>query len=248
MTVGYYDQEHRTLSPEKTVFDEFHDAYPMMTETEVRNLLASFLFLGDDVFKQVKTLSGGEKSRLALAKLMCSKANLLLLDEPTNHLDVDGREALEEALRNYPGTVFSVSHDRYFMNAVSHRILELYHQKVLNYEGNYDDYAEKAEQFHVLADGRDPSGDTREKPLSEGKRQHLEAKEAEAARRKHENRVKALEEGIEKAAEAIRAVEAELLRPEYATDAEKLLELTEKKEALEREQEALYEEWAETVG
>ncbi len=248
VTVGYYDQEHRTLSPGKTVFDEFHDAYPTMTETEVRNLLAAFLFLGDDVFKQVKTLSGGEKSRLALAKLMCSKANLLLLDEPTNHLDVDGREALEEALRNYPGTVFSVSHDRYFMNAVSNRILELYHAKILNYEGNYDDYAEKAEQFHLLSDGRDQAGGTHEKPLSEGKKQHLEAKEAEAARRKHENRVKALEEGIEIAAEAIKAVEAELLLPEYATDAEKLLELTEKKEALEREQEALYEEWAEIVG
>ena len=139
----YYDQEHQVLDPDNTVFDEISDAYPYMNNTQIRNLLASFLFTGDDVFKQIRDLSGGEKGRVSLAKLMLSKANLLLLDEPTNHLDITSKEILEEALRNYEGTVICVSHDRYFINRTATRILELDHQHFVNYQGNYDYYLEK---------------------------------------------------------------------------------------------------------
>ena len=140
---AYYDQEHQVLDPDNTVFDEISDAYPYMNNTQIRNLLASFLFTGDDVFKQIRDLSGGEKGRVSLAKLMLSKANLLLLDEPTNHLDITSKEILEEALRNYEGTVICVSHDRYFINRIATRILELDHQHFINYQGNYDYYLEK---------------------------------------------------------------------------------------------------------
>ncbi len=140
---AYYDQEHQVLDPDNTVFDEISDAYPYMNNTQIRNLLASFLFTGDDVFKQIRDLSGGEKGRVSLAKLMLSKANLLLLDEPTNHLDITSKEILEEALRNYEGTVICVSHDRYFINRIATRILELDHHHFVNYQGNYDYYLEK---------------------------------------------------------------------------------------------------------
>ena len=140
---AYYDQEHQVLDPDNTVFDEISDAYPYMNNTQIRNLLASFLFTGDDVFKLIRDLSGGEKGRVSLAKLMLSKANLLLLDEPTNHLDITSKEILEEALRNYEGTVICVSHDRYFINRIATRILELDHQHFINYQGNYDYYLEK---------------------------------------------------------------------------------------------------------
>lgn len=141
--IAYYDQEHHVLDPDNTVFDEISDAYPYMNNTEIRNLLASFLFTGDDVFKLIKDLSGGEKGRLSLAKLMLSKANLLLLDEPTNHLDITSKEILEEAVKNYEGTVIYVSHDRYFINRTATRILELDHKHFVNYQGNYDYYLEK---------------------------------------------------------------------------------------------------------
>ena len=140
---AYYDQEHQVLDPDNTVFDEISDAYPYMNNTEIRNLLAAFLFTGEDVFKQIKDLSGGEKGRVSLAKLMLSKANLLLLDEPTNHLDITSKEILEEAIRNYEGTVICVSHDRYFINRIATRILELDHKHFVNYQGNYDYYLEK---------------------------------------------------------------------------------------------------------
>lgn len=140
---AYYDQEHQVLDPANTVFDEISDAYPYMNNTEIRNLLAAFLFTGEDVFKQIKDLSGGEKGRVSLAKLMLSKANLLLLDEPTNHLDITSKEILEEAIRNYEGTVICVSHDRYFINRIATRILELDHKHFVNYQGNYDYYLEK---------------------------------------------------------------------------------------------------------
>ena len=141
--IAYYDQEHHVLDPDNTVFDEISDAYPYMNNTEIRNLLASFLFTGDDVFKQIRDLSGGEKGRLSLAKLMLSRANLLLLDEPTNHLDITSKEILEEAVRNYEGTVIYVSHDRYFINRTATRIMELDHRHFVNYQGNYDYYLEK---------------------------------------------------------------------------------------------------------
>ena len=141
--LAYYDQEHHVLDPDNTVFEEISDAYPQMNNTEIRNLLAAFLFTGDDVFKQVRDLSGGEKGRLSLSKLMLSRANLLLLDEPTNHLDITSKEILEEAIRNYEGTVIYVSHDRYFINRTATRILELSNGSFINYIGNYDYYLEK---------------------------------------------------------------------------------------------------------
>ena len=152
--IGYYDQEHQLLHMDKTLVEEISDVYPDMTGTEIRNILAAFLFTGDDVFKRIHDLSGGERGRLALAKLMLSKSNFLILDEPTNHLDITSKEILEEAIRNYSGTVLYVSHDRYFINQTASRILELKNQTVINYIGNYDYYLEKAEELTIYSISR----------------------------------------------------------------------------------------------
>ena len=145
--IGYYDQEHHVLHSEKSIFQEISDTYPTLTETQIRNMLAAFLFTGDDVFKSISSLSGGEKGRVSLAKLMLSEANFLILDEPTNHLDIASKEILEEALNSYTGTVFCVSHDRYFINQTATRILDLTNQSLVNYIGNYDYYLEKQEEL-----------------------------------------------------------------------------------------------------
>ena len=148
--IGYYDQEHQQLHMEKTIFDEIADDYPNLNNTKVRNVLAAFLFTDDDVYKRIEDLSGGERGRVALAKLMLSDANFLILDEPTNHLDITSKEILEEALKSYTGTVFFVSHDRYFINQTATRILELTGETVVNYIGNYDYYLEKHDQMVAL--------------------------------------------------------------------------------------------------
>ena len=145
--IGYYDQEHHVLHMEKTIFQEISDTYPTLTETEIRNMLAAFLFTGDDVFKLISALSGGERGRVSLAKLMLSEANFLILDEPTNHLDIASKEILEEALNSYTGTVLYVSHDRYFINQTATRILDLTNQAIVNYIGDYDYYLEKREEL-----------------------------------------------------------------------------------------------------
>ncbi len=145
--IGYYDQEHHVLHMDKTIFQEISDTYPTLTETEIRNMLAAFLFTGDDVFKEISALSGGERGRVSLAKLMLSEANFLILDEPTNHLDIASKEILEEALVSYTGTVLYVSHDRYFINQTATRIMELTNQAVVNYIGDYDYYLEKKEEL-----------------------------------------------------------------------------------------------------
>ena len=145
--IGYYDQEHHVLHMEKTIFEEISDEYPYLTNTEIRNVLAAFLFTGDDVFKLISALSGGERGRVSLAKLMLSEANFLILDEPTNHLDIVSKEILEQALKHYTGTVLYVSHDRYFINQTATRILELTNQAMVNYIGNYDYYLEKKEEL-----------------------------------------------------------------------------------------------------
>ena len=145
--IGYYDQEHHVLHMEKTIFDEISDDYPTLTNTEIRNVLAAFLFTGDDVFKQISSLSGGERGRVSLAKLMLSEANFLILDEPTNHLDIASKEILENALNDYTGTVLYVSHDRYFINQTASRILDLVNHTFVNYIGNYDYYLEKKEEL-----------------------------------------------------------------------------------------------------
>ena len=156
--IGYYDQEHHVLHMEKTIFEEISDAYPTLTETEIRNMLAAFLFTGDDVFKLISALSGGERGRVSLAKLMLSEANFLILDEPTNHLDIASKEILEEALNSYTGTVFYVSHDRYFINQTATRILDLTGGKLLNYIGNYDYYLEKREAMMAAHFGTSSDG------------------------------------------------------------------------------------------
>ena len=250
--IGYYDQEQQLLNEEKTLFDELGDEFPAMTNTEIRNLLAAFLFTGDDVFKQVKDLSGGERGRLSLAKLMLSDANFLILDEPTNHLDIVSKEILENALTHYTGTVLFVSHDRYFINQTATRILSLYHGQFINFLGNYDYYQEKAAEQYALADQasasqRIPSGgntngkegDTRGDTRAEWKA----AKEAQAKERKRKNDLRKTEEEIQRLEERDSEINELLTQEEVYTNTSRLIELnTEQKEINER-LEALYEQW-----
>ena len=193
--IGYYDQEHHVLHMEKTVFEEISDEYPKLTNTEIRNLLAAFLFTGDDVFKPISALSGGERGRVSLAKLMLSEANFLILDEPTNHLDIISKEILEDALKSYEGTVLYVSHDRYFINRTATRILELTNQKLVNYIGNYDYYLEKKEELTSVYAPQLQE----EKPLekmSSTKQDWQQKKEEQARIRKRENELKKTEKAI----------------------------------------------------
>lgn len=231
--IGYYDQEHQVLSDDKTIFEEIQDDYPDLTHTAIRNVLAAFLFTGDDVFKPVKLLSGGEKGRVSLAKLMLSKANFLLLDEPTNHLDITSKEILESALNNYTGTVLYVSHDRYFINRTATRILDLTKHRILSYPGDYSYYLEKKETMerHHLPSGAEKTGgassDTRTK------QDWQEQKRQAAIKRKKEQAFQRLEQQITALEEEISQLDEELLRPEYACDAGKLTELTRKREQKE---------------
>ena len=169
--IGYYDQEHHVLHAEKTIFEEISDTYPTLTETQIRNMLAAFLFTGDDVFKVISSLSGGERGRVSLAKLMLSEANFLILDEPTNHLDIASKEILEEALNSYTGTVLYVSHDRYFINQTATRILDLTNQSVVNYIGDYDYYLEKKEELteKYAPTAQEATEEAKEETSSEGK-------------------------------------------------------------------------------
>ena len=240
--LGYFDQEHESLSPEKTAFSEIHDAHPDFTETRVRSLLGAFLFSGDDVFKEVRELSGGEKSRLALLKLMLSKANFLLLDEPTNHLDMQSREVLENAVCSYEGTVLSVTHDRYYMNAVSSRIIEIYRGKLLTYDGDYDYYLEKKDLFHARVDEA-LRPESEERSVSESERYRMERKLQDTIIRRRQNDLRKTEEEINAAEERIAALDEEMSLPENATDAEKLLQLSNDREEAVRLLDALYEKW-----
>ena len=199
--IGYYDQEHHVLHMEKTIFDEISDDYPTLTNTEIRNVLAAFLFTGDDVFKQISSLSGGERGRVSLAKLMLSEANFLILDEPTNHLDIASKEILENALNDYTGTVLYVSHDRYFINQTASRILDLVNHTFVNYIGNYDYYLEKKEELTTAYAGEastpsSVSDNSTDKNVSESKLSWQEQKEAQARLRKRQNELKKTEERI----------------------------------------------------
>lgn len=241
--IGYYDQEHNVLHDDKTIFDEIHDDYPDLNNTRIRNVLAAFLFTGDDVYKKISLLSGGEKGRVSLAKLMLSKANFLLLDEPTNHLDIESKEILEEALNQYTGTVLYVSHDRYFINKTATRIMELTEHKLLSYQGNYSYYLEKKETMEkIYLDAVNPSS-PEQKTESEAKINWKEQKEREAYRRKIENNYKNAENKIQDLEEQIGKVDEETALPEYASDVAKLTELTRKKEALEAELNTALTEW-----
>ena len=251
--IAYYDQEHAVLHMEKTLFDEIQDTYPDMNNTRVRNVLAAFLFTGDDVYKKVGDLSGGERGRVSLAKLMLSDANFLILDEPTNHLDIQGKEVLEEAIRNYEGTVLYVSHDRYFINQTATRIMELFSNRFDNYIGNYDYYLEKKEDVRSYGDSlqKDTVQNTWVDPEELKKAQEKEAakqdwasqKEFAAKKRKWETSLKKAEEEIARLEEKI--TELSTAMEEVGSDAGRLMELHKEQEAAEaslQEQYALWEE------
>ena len=251
--IAYYDQEHAVLHMEKTLFDEIQDTYPDMNNTRVRNVLAAFLFTGDDVYKRVGDLSGGERGRVSLAKLMLSDANFLILDEPTNHLDIQGKEVLEEAIRNYEGTVLYVSHDRYFINRTATRIMELFSNRFDNYIGNYDYYLEKKEDVRSYGDSlqKDVVQNTWVDPEELKKAQEKEAakqdwasqKEYAAKKRKWETSLKKAEEEIARLEEKI--TELSTAMEEVGSDAGRLMELHKEQEAAEaslQEQYAIWEE------
>ena len=241
--IGYYDQEHHVLHDEKTLFDELQDEHPDMNDTAVRNTLAAFLFTEDDVFKTIKNLSGGEKGRVSLAKLMLSKGNFLILDEPTNHLDITSKEILEDALNAYDGTVLYVSHDRYFINRTASRIIELDHQSVTNYLGDYDYYLEKKlEQVPVI---NTSSASLVNEIPKEGAKDYKSQKEDKAALRKRENELKKCEEQIDKLEKENQTYEEQMADPNIATNSVKLQEITSKYNSNEEELTALYEKWEE---
>lgn len=240
--IGYYDQEHHVLHMEKTLFEEISDDYPYLTNTEIRNTLAAFLFTGEDVFKQIKSLSGGERGRVSLAKLMLSEANFLILDEPTNHLDIASKEILESAINAYEGTVLYVSHDRYFINKTASRILELTQQKFVNYIGNYDYYLEKKD---ILAPETSTTTTSANVEPSAQKLDWKQQKENQALMRKKENELKKCEEKIEKLEARNQELDDEMAKPENATNVAKLQEISKEKASIEAELEELYEKWDE---
>ena len=237
--IGYYDQEQQVLHMDKTLFDELQDTYPDMDNTRVRNVLASFLFTGDDVFKRVGDLSGGERGRVSLAKLMLSEANFLILDEPTNHLDILSKEILESALNRYTGTVLFVSHDRYFINRTATRILDLTHEQFVNYDGNYEYYCEKKDATEARLFG---AGQTQgaAKDVTESKLSWQQKKELQANIRKLQARSERLQEELERLETRMSEIDEELTKEEVYTDPEKLLALQkERTEAEARSEEAM---------
>ncbi len=244
--IGYYDQEHHVLHMEKTIFEEISDDYPTLTNTQIRNTLAAFLFTRDDVFKRVGDLSGGERGRVSLAKLMLSEANFLILDEPTNHLDIASKEILERALNDYTGTVLYVSHDRYFINQTATRILELVNHKFVNYIGNYDYYLEKKEELtSAYAALDEASGADLGLAGSGGKQSWQEQKEAQARERKRENDLKRTEARIEELETRNGQIDEQLLDEEVYTNSVRCQELSQEKADIQAELDELYEQWGE---
>ena len=252
--IAYYDQEHAVLNMEKTLFEEIQDTYPDMNNTKVRNVLAAFLFTGDDVYKRIQDLSGGEQGRVSLAKLMLSDANFLILDEPTNHLDIQGKEVLEEAIRNYEGTVLYVSHDRYFINKTATRIIELFSNRFDNYIGNYDYYIEKKEDVRAYGDSLqkekmpleaiDPE-EIQRLEEKESKRLDWEnQKELSAKRRKWQNALQKAEEKIAKLEGRKEELTASM--EEVGSDVGRLMEIHKEQEAIEKELEEQYAIWEES--
>lgn len=241
--IGYYDQEHDSLSENKTIFEELSDTYPKMTNGEIRNTLAAFLFTGENVFKSILSLSGGEKGRVSLAKIMLSEANFLLMDEPTNHLDITSREVLENALSQYEGTLFFISHDRYFINKVATKVFELTPQKLIPYLGNYNDYVEKMDQLEKLKEK-----EASVLPISQSsdsKQDWLKRKEYQAKARKLQNMLEECEQDIHDLEEAISSIDAALCLEKNYTDPSKASELHSKKIQRESQLEEKYMEWEE---
>ena len=252
--IAYYDQEHAVLHMEKTLFEEIQDTYPEMNNTKVRNVLAAFLFTGDEVYKRIQDLSGGEQGRVSLAKLMLSDANFLILDEPTNHLDIQGKEVLEEAIRNYEGTVLYVSHDRYFINKTATRIIELFSNRFDNYIGNYDYYIEKKEDVRAYGELQQKDKEPLE-AIDPEEAQRLEEKESKrldwenqkelsAKRRKWQNALQKAEEKIAKLEERKEELTASM--EEVGSDVGRLMEIHREQEAIEKELEEQYAIWEES--
>lgn len=242
--IGYYDQEHHVLNMEKTIFEEISDEYPYLTNTEIRNVLAAFLFTGDDVFKPIHTLSGGERGRVSLAKLMLSEANFLILDEPTNHLDIVSKEILEQALNAYTGTVLYVSHDRYFINQTATRILDLTNQAMVNYIGNYDYYLEKKDELTQIYAPQTAAAVTEVSP-STAKTDWKQQKEEQARLRKRENELKKTEQEIEKLEQRDKEIDEEMAQPEVSVNVAECIRLSKEKADIAQKLEILYEKWEE---
>lgn len=249
--IGYYDQEHHVLHSEKTLFEEISDDYPYLNNTQIRNVLAAFLFTGEDVFKRISDLSGGERGRVSLAKLVLSNANFLILDEPTNHLDIMSKEILEDALNGYEGTILYVSHDRYFINRTAHRILDLTEGQFVSYVGNYDYYLEKHDTVMAAIEANAPqnadadSGVAAKAAESEVKLDWKAQKEEQARLRKKENDLKKCEEKIAELEARISEIDTEMSDPAIGTQVAKLQELTKEQAACQEQLEKLYEQWEE---
>ena len=245
VSIAYYDQEHQVLHMDKTLFDEISDTYPEMNNTQIRNILAAFLFTGEDVFKKIGDLSGGERGRVSLVKLMLSKANFLLLDEPTNHLDILSKDVLESALNSFPGTICYVSHDRYFINKTATRILDLTGNRLLNYIGNYDYYIEKREAVEGAANLSVNNIEEKPAEVSDSKQEWIENKNAQAQKKKITNALNKCEKEIEKIEEKLGLIDEEFANPEISSNVGKLMELQKEKTALEEKLEKLMNEWEE---
>ena len=249
--IGYYDQEHHVLHSEKTLFEEISDDYPYLNNTQIRNVLAAFLFTGEDVFKRISDLSGGERGRVSLAKLVLSNANFLILDEPTNHLDIMSKEILEDALNGYEGTILYVSHDRYFINRTAHRILDLTEGQFISYVGNYDYYLEKHDTVMAAIEANAPqnadadSGVAAKAAESEVKLDWKAQKEEQARLRKKENDLKKCEEKIAELEVRISEIDTEMSDPAIGTQVAKLQELTKEQTTCQEQLEKLYEQWEE---
>ena len=245
VSIAYYDQEHQVLHMDKTLFDEISDTYPEMNNTQIRNILAAFLFTGEDVYKKIGDLSGGERGRVSLVKLMLSKANFLLLDEPTNHLDILSKDVLESALNSFPGTICYVSHDRYFINKTATRILDLTGNRLLNYIGNYDYYIEKREAVEGAANLSVNNIEEKPAEVSDSKQEWIENKNAQAQKKKITNALNKCEKEIEKIEEKLGLIDEEFANPEISSNVGKLMELQKEKTALEEKLEKLMNEWEE---
>ena len=249
--IGYYDQEHHVLHSEKTLFEEISDDYPYLNNTQIRNVLAAFLFTGEDVFKRISDLSGGERGRVSLAKLVLSNANFLILDEPTNHLDIMSKEILEDALNGYEGTILYVSHDRYFINRTAHRILDLTEGQFVSYVGNYDYYLEKHDTVMAAIEANAPQNADADSAVaakaaeSEVKLDWKAQKEEQARLRKKENDLKKCEEKIAELEARISEIDTEMSDPAIGTQVAKLQELSKEQTTCQEQLEKLYEQWEE---
>ena len=243
VAIGYYDQEHHVLDPDKTLFQEIQDAYPDLNNTQIRNTLAAFLFTDDDVFKYIRDLSGGERGRVSLAKLMLSNANLLILDEPTNHLDIVSKEILENALNSYTGTVLYVSHDRYFINATATRIIELTNQNIVNYIGNYDYYLEKRDILTTKTFPATTGSSSADTAVKDSKISWQQSREEQNRLKKRKNEIKRTEERISVVEKRLSAIDAEYSDPSIGSNTARLMELHNESAGLQKELDELYEHW-----